>query len=467
MRLTRLAAAALGFVVLASTGIAAAQEQPWLKDRRYREGMGYRVGDLEVHPGLAGEFGYDSNFYLRGTKDNGAPIVDVLRLRVTPSVSISTLSPQRREADGDQAARPKVNFRAGVAGIYNEYIAPKAEYRDETSKFRNLGALANFNLHILPERPFGAAMYGDLVRTIQPSNVSDTSFAYTRINTAIGGELIWAPGGGLFDWRLGGRYDSTFFEADAFKGLNNNTAQINTRGRWRFLPRTALMFDASQGFMRYGSRGSTQGYLLDSDPLRARIGMSGLITQSFGFLGMFGWGASFTHAGTSGVPAQNYDGPIAQVQLTFYPTPAPGLADSQRETSLTLSQIGLGYTRDFANSYFGSFYTRDRGYASISYFFAGRVLVVLEGGVSRVHFPDLYFATGGAAAGVRQPSFNEMRIDSSLFTEYRFTDSLGVNATVAYDMNSSRTIATDPSRTLMDDLSWKRFQGFVGFRWFM
>ena len=425
--------------------------------------MGYRVGDLEVHPGVAGEFGYDSNFYLRGTKD-GAPIVDVLRLRVTPSLSISTLSPQRREGDGDQAARPKVNFRAGVAGIYNEYIAPKADYRTDAAKFRNLGALANFNLHILPERPFGALMYGDLVRTIQASNASDTSYAYTRINTAIGGELIWAPGGGLFDWRLGGRYDSTFFEADAFKGLNNNTAQLNTRGRWRFLPRTALMFDASQGFTRYGSRGGSQGYLLDSDPLRARVGLSGLITQSFGFLGMFGWGATFSHAGPAGIPAQNYDGPIAQAQLTFYPTPSPGLAESQRETSLTLSQIGLGYTRDFANSYFGSFYTRDRGYASISYFFAARVLVVLEGGVSRVHFPDLYYGVGG----VRQTSFNEMRIDSSLFGEYRLTDSLGVNATVAYDMNNSRTIRTtagDPS--LLDDLSWKRFQGFVGFRWFM
>lgn len=470
MRLTRLAAAILGLGVLASAGTASAQEQPWLKDRRYREGMGYRVGDLEFHPGVAGEFGYDSNFFLRGSKD-GAPVVDVLRLRITPSVSLSTLSPQRREADGDQAARPKLNFRAGVAGIYNEYIATKSQYRDDTTKFRNLGALANFNLHILPERPFGAAFFGDLVRTIQPSNMSDTSQAYTRINTTLGGELIWAPGGGLFDWRFGGRYDSTFFEADAYKGLNNNIATINTRGRWRFLPRTALMFDASQGFARYGSRTTSQGYLLDSDPLRARIGLSGLITQKLGLLGMFGWGASFSHAGSGNIPAQDYDGPIGQLQLTFYPTPAPGLADAQQQTSLTLSQISLGYTRDFQTSYFGSFYSRDRGNASMSYFFAGRVLVVLDAGLSRVHFPDLYYATDattGVSPGIRQTAFNEVRVDASLFTEYRLTNSLGLNATLAYDQNASkqiRTNPTDPSAT--DDLSWKRFQGFVGFRWFM
>lgn len=30
---------------------AAAQSQPWIKDRRYAEGIGYRTGNLELHPG--------------------------------------------------------------------------------------------------------------------------------------------------------------------------------------------------------------------------------------------------------------------------------------------------------------------------------------------------------------------------------------------------------------------------------
>jgi len=32
----------------------------WLKDRRYNEGSGVRAGDFELHPGIAGEVGYDS-----------------------------------------------------------------------------------------------------------------------------------------------------------------------------------------------------------------------------------------------------------------------------------------------------------------------------------------------------------------------------------------------------------------------
>jgi hypothetical protein len=464
MNFNRLAWGLLGILILAHASEAAAQEQPWLRDRRYREGMGYRVGDLEVHPGLAGEFGYDSNFYYRGEKD-GLPIVDVFRLRVTPSVSLSTLGPQRRGEAGEQQEPPKVNFRAGVAGIYNEYIPLKKREGHDPSKFRNLGAVANFTLQILPERPWGAQFYGDLVRTIQPSNFSDTSFAFNRIHANAGGELIWAPGGGLFDWRLGGRYDTTIFEADAFKGLNNNTATINTRGRWRFLPRTALMFDASQGFTRYSARRTRTAHLQDSDPLRARVGFTGLITQNLGVLGMFGWGSTFSKGGLNGIPAQNYDGPIGQAQLTFYPTSAPGLSDSPREASLTLSQIGLGYTRDFTNSYFGAYYTRDRGYLSVSYFFAGRVLLVAEGGASRVYFPTVYYPTGPTPP--RSGSFTEMRVDSSLFGEYRLSDSLGVNATVTYDLNSSKRMRIDPTNLMTDDLSWKRFTAFLGFRWFM
>jgi hypothetical protein len=461
MNSKKLAFGATAILLLAQAGQAYAQEQPWLKDRRYREGMGYRLGDLEVHPGVAGEFGYDSNFYYRGSGDK-QPVVDVLRFRVTPSVSLSTLGAQRRGEGTEQQEPPKVNFRAGVAAIYNEYIPLKKREGDDPSKFRNLGAVANFNLHILPERPFGAVFFGDLMRTIQPSNASDTSFAYNRIQAGVGGELVWAPGGGLFDWRLGGRYDTTIFENDQYKGLNNNTATINTRGRWRFLPRTALMFDASQGFTRYTSRRAGTAYLQDSDPLRARVGMTGLITQYFGFLGMVGWGTTFSHA-NSGMPAQNYDGLIAQAQLTFYPTPAPGLADQPREASLTLSQIGLGYTRDFTNSYFGSYYSRDRGYLSFSYFFAGRVLTVLEGGVSRVFFPALLFPDGHTRSG----SFAEMRIDTSLFAEYRLTNSLGLNATLTYDMNKSKKVLVSYGSADRDDLSWNRFTAFIGFRWFM
>jgi hypothetical protein len=452
MRLTQIAGALTGLFLLAAAGTAAAQEQGWLKDRKYAEGIGYRLGDLELHPGLAGEFGYDSNMFLRADNEN---VVDVWRIRVTPSLSLSTLGAQRRAG----APPPKMTFSAGAAGTYNEYFDAGGGTED-VSSFRNFGANANADLTINPAGPVGGRLFGNVVRTVEPSNLSDTSAAYNRLNLRGGTELMWLPGGGLFDWRVGYAYDTELFEESRFESLNNGTHAISTRGRWRFLPKTALLFDASHSFVHYSDPGDSR-YLLDSSPIRARVGLNGLLTNHLALLAMAGWGASFYEAGD--VPLENYDGPIGQVQLTFYPTPAPALGDSSKEVSLTLSKISLGYHRDFQNSYFGGFYARDRGHLNLSYFFASRVLVVGEGGVARVGFPNLYFPDGTLRIG----SFNETRFDASLFAEYRVIESVGVNATVSYVKNDSINLPVDPLTGDEENLSYDRVQAFVGARWFM
>ena len=461
MKWNHLASGLLGAVILVHGAAASAQEQVWLQDRRYLEGSGYRAGDFEVHPGLAGEFGYDSNMFLRGKNEDPA---SAYRLRLTPSLSFATVGTQGRAKQ--EASSPSMTFRAGVAGVYNEYIATRSPDPEKLSKFRNVGALANLELEILPNRPWGGRVHGNLVRTVQPSNLSDTSAAFNRINAGGGGELIWAPGGGLFDWRLGYRYSTTMFEEARFESLNSGTHWMETRGRWRFLPRTAFVFDASQGFLRYSSLGASAN-LLNANPIRARLGFSGLITDRFALLGMVGWGATFLNPGK--VPQQNYDGVIGQAQITFYPTAAPGLSDTPREASLTLSQVGVGYTRDFGESYLGGFYTRDRGYISASYFFAGRVLTSLQAGISRVGYPILYFASESAEkAQKRSNSFFETRYDFGFIVEYRLAESLGVNLSLNYDQNASRELATSAANPKeSEDLSWRRFQSFLGARWFM
>src|SRR5215813_14180641 len=111
MKPSRIAFAVLALGIGYSTA-AYAQEPTWLKDRRYGEGVGIRTGDLELHPGIGGEFGYDSNYFLRSDKDP-QPVVGTLRFRITPSFALSTISPQLREAEGGGTEPPKVTFRAG------------------------------------------------------------------------------------------------------------------------------------------------------------------------------------------------------------------------------------------------------------------------------------------------------------------------------------------------------------------
>src|SRR5688500_17509783 len=78
------------------TQLAAAPhaEAQWLPDRSYTEGPGIRVGDLELHPGVAVRGGYDTNvFRTPGTADD--PEVASPILAITPHLNLTTLSRQR------------------------------------------------------------------------------------------------------------------------------------------------------------------------------------------------------------------------------------------------------------------------------------------------------------------------------------------------------------------------------------
>src|SRR6185295_1692144 len=93
---------------------ASAQAQPWLDDRRVGGGIGLRAGNFELHPAVAGEMGYDTNFYQASGRVTGSgpgplfnePDVGVVRFRVTPSLTLKTLGAQRTAGDEGAATPP-------------------------------------------------------------------------------------------------------------------------------------------------------------------------------------------------------------------------------------------------------------------------------------------------------------------------------------------------------------------------
>ena len=68
--MSRLLRFAIVSVACALPSVASAQDQPWLSDRRFTEGKGIEVGNFELHPGAAAEFGYDSNYFRRGDDED-------------------------------------------------------------------------------------------------------------------------------------------------------------------------------------------------------------------------------------------------------------------------------------------------------------------------------------------------------------------------------------------------------------
>src|SRR5262249_137072 len=124
-----------------ATYTANASAQGWLADRRYTEGEGIKTGDLELHPGVGGEVGYDSNWFYRSNKTganivNGAPTeppAGAVVFRLTPSFYGSKLGPQRSGTpDGKPPESRFFTFRGGVSATGRAFIGTD----DRSSDFK-------------------------------------------------------------------------------------------------------------------------------------------------------------------------------------------------------------------------------------------------------------------------------------------------------------------------------------------
>jgi len=451
----------------ATEGTASAQE--WLKDRRYQEGAGIRVGDVELHPGIAGEVGYDSNWFLRTQKDgfaNSNPI-ETGMLRITPSFSLSTLTQKRLEDGTPSPERPPVVFRGGVSATYREFLSGNDQLRDQ----RNVSANADARLDINQGKPVGFGVFAGYQRLIQPSVVADPNLAFNRSDVNAGAEVIGMPGGGTFDIRGGYTFYGALFEESNGVPYTSLTHELSVKNRWRFRPRTALFQDTSLRFINYPNAQRALLYLNDSTPLRTRFGVTGLLTDRFGTLLAVGYGATFFKTPTAASTKQ-FDSFTAQAEGTFYLSTNPG-TNSPGQASLLMSTFTFGYMRDFQNSLLGNFYDSHKGYLRLVYFFGGKVLAQLDGDVEALGFPPVFLNNNPTAV---VDEFTNIRVGGKLFAEYRFSDSFGINTTLDYHQMISdtqipaggtpATPGTPPAAGAFD-LNWQRFQAFVGARWFL
>ena len=277
---------------------------------------------------------------------------------------------------------------------------------------------------------------------------------------------MFTPGAGLFEYRLGYEFSGAFFEDGTnYQSLDNVNNQVELRGRWKFLPRTALVFDGRFNFINYTNTAATSGSTLpahaSAHPLRTELGVNGLITPSFSILAMGGWGASFYSlaTATTGDPnpvPHNFDSFIGQLELKWYVSPNPTLEPGQ--ATLSLSAISVGFLRDFSDSYIGTYFERDRGYLNLSYMYAGKFLVVVEGGGAAIVYPAM---PPLSAAG-----FTDAHIDASIFGEWRFKDSFGINTTLRYNQEISNQGLNTGGNNLTF-LAYKDFEAYLGFRWLM
>jgi hypothetical protein len=480
--------ATVGFVVTAvttSSVLAQSQGQPWLSDRRMGGGIGVRAGNFELHPGVAGELGYDTNFLqsagkvtpagsvvlippeFRPVLPNGTtfgatgifnePKVGTFRLRVTPSLTLTTLGPQRSADDEGSPAPPKVNLEASVSASYNELIATDSQYTDAVADNRFISGDIGVVVDILPQRPWGLGLTAQYKREVQPVNDPAAPPGFERSTFRAGGAVKWRPGGGVLEWSLG--YDLTFmlFEDDIFSNFSSVGHGIALRGRWLFLPRTALLYTGEYGFVDYPEGGRVKP---SGSPLSSQVGVNGLITNHLAALVMAGWKTLFFDLDSE------FDSVVGTAQLTWYPLPNPQL--DPEAAAVGLSSISLGYRRDAQTAYLGNYVQIDAGYVKASYFFGGNVLVSVDGSLNHLSRPESFFSNS-----IRQTAaFSENRVDATGFAEYRTSDTFGINTTLRYSASLTDQripVDNDPVEPELpyDDFAFNRMEAWLGVRWFL
>jgi hypothetical protein len=166
---------------------------PWVGNRGIGEGAGIKTGNFEWHPGISGEFGYDSNYLQRsGTSIDDAnygPVIPSLRLRVTPQLSLRSID-RAAETGKKQETPPVVAFDVTGSASYNEFF-PLGTTDAEAAAFRRLrnvqggvGAV----LDILPSRKWSGQVRGSYSYIAEPSNQVSLTAQFDR-HTIAGGFL--------------------------------------------------------------------------------------------------------------------------------------------------------------------------------------------------------------------------------------------------------------------------------------
>ncbi len=427
--------------------------QVWLEDRARAEGRGIRTGNFELHPGVGAEFGYDSNVFY-----SSANPISALRLRVTPSFFVSTLGARRTaNSDSPTTALPTVNFRGGAALTYHEWIATGDG--DRVSGLRNLGAQASLRFDFFPQRTWQFSLGNEFTRTIQPgpeaSPVVPSGTAPNTFNRNFNrafAEMAYAPGRGTFEFRLNYGFVANLFDSDDFSQFSYLSHDILARVRWRFLPKTALVWEGGATPMSYNepSRGTTG--LFSSTPLRTRVGLNGLISERIQLLLLAGYQATFFEGG------DNADTVIGQAELRWIINPT--------------SHLRGGFQRDIQNSFFGNFAVRNRGYLAYQQSFGGRFVLSLDGGVGLYEYGYLADrngarATTGSGFDPTDGRFSAVRIEGTAFAEYRPSEVVGLNLTFRGASNISD--ARFGTTTGLDgqpgqSIAWNRFEAFLGAR---
>ena len=358
----RLLALSIGLGALAAGRLTFAQEEVTIGygGLPYKSGgesnTGIQLSDsVLLHAGIGVEAGYDSNVFYSHTDAIGSGII-----RVMPYLEITNAT-----RTGPASKLLTFDLRAGLQ--YRRYTSDNPDVQLYSNAYNpNAGVSIGIGGGQLS---FG---FADIFARVEdPPYQSQVGTGVnqaviTRNNNQASVELRWSPGGGRLTGLL--RYTNM---VDLFDGsysyANGITNTFTLDASWRWLPKTAIFFDAQQGYIFYVN----QDQALDaagnpikssSFPLRLTVGLRGLLTERTSAILSLGYTNGFYSDGTS--TGGFLGSTFAELAFTFKPT--------------QLSRVVVGFRHDFINSVISNFAYEETAYASYVQQLIGRLALDLS-----------------------------------------------------------------------------------------
>jgi hypothetical protein len=331
----------------------------------------------------------------------------------------------------------------------------------EAAVRNNLAADADLNLVILPERPLTITVHERFGRTVRPfteqtgSGVGDGRVRYGRNENDVGVEFSFGTPGRVLSGRAGYALIYSFFDGSEFSFGNYLEHRPTAGAAFRFLPRTAFVYDLEGRYRTYAGGAAASTLVTDGFILRNRLGINGAVSQRFSFTAMLGHVAGWFSV------REDVDTVVGQAEMRWLVSP-------------TL-KLGLGFDRDVRASFIGNYLITNRGYLNAQLLLGGVFLLGGDASVAAVDFGVPVAADGVTPLGNRRddasdPTRSDLRLVFGLFGEYRFTNWLAVNATLRYTsvITDYRYLLSSgtPGMPIPDPAGFNKFEGWLGVRAF-
>lgn len=287
---------------------------------------GVKLGRLRLRPSINVGYAFDSNVFLRdeaGAESGPGPTA-AHRMHIAPSLRLTT------------AKDSPVQFSFGGGIDYRLYISDNQNVKN----LSDLSANADLNVTFNPNGEVLFSILNNFRRTTAAPTV-ELPTPFNRDFNRVGARLGIQPGGKALTFDLYYYFNYDHFEGFGFTGrtqgqsnvvsLDNLSHDISLKARWKFLPKTAVTFDASGIIWRWDANSFANPNLF-----RTYVGLVGNLTSRFQAQARLGYGNSFHSSGES------FNSVVGDFEVTY------ALA--------RLSNIRFSYARDFAPTTWGNYF---------------------------------------------------------------------------------------------------------------